>query len=82
MSQDEEIDRADAFGMTMSGMRFVTEEEAQAILAARAAEDVERLARRTRRMAAEEASKKKTPGRRSRPVAETAKANEKTQGGP
>lgn len=82
MSTDNEIDRADAFAMDKSGMRFVTWEEAQAILVAQAAEDAERLARRTKRIAAEEASKKKTPGRRSRPVAEVAKASEMTQGGP
>ncbi len=83
MSKDNEIDRADAFAMDKSGMRFVTWEEAQAMLAVQAAEDVERLARRTERIAAEEASMKKAPGRRrTRPVAESAKVNEKTVGSP
>lgn len=84
MSNEKPIDRSDAFRMEMSGIHVVTHEEAMALILAREAEDVERRARRAKRMADEEASKaKKASGpRRSRPVAESARSNEKTLGAP
>lgn len=83
MSRDKESDRSDAFAMDESSMIFLTDEEALALIVARKAEDVERRARRAKRIAEDEAARvQKAPHRRSRPVAETAKPSEKSVGGP
>ena len=64
MPNENQIDRSDAFRMEMAGIRFVSPEEAAAILAANEAEDAERRARRARRHAASEAAAKAAAGGR------------------